>query len=191
MKKLISGIAAALTVLSFSLAVSAASGYIVEPTANDNNSIVLEKGDRTLAALNFYADDDPDSFYFKVLTSLNQCLAAEAFDGQDAYYFDFVVNPSIPATSVPTLAIYNPYLDDDGEPVIKPEKVKIYQVYDDKLVDVTKNFSAQEDSDGKSCFVTATRKPGTYVLAEKSVDSEWIQTKEQAKKSVKKLPVIS
>lgn len=191
MKKLISGIAAALTALSFSLAVSAASGYIIEPTANDNNSIVLEKGDRTLAALNFHADDDPDSFYFKVLTSLNQCLATEAFDGQDAYYFDFVVNPSIPATSVPTLAIYNPYLDDDGEPVIKPEKVKIYQVYDDKLVDVTKNFSAQEDSDGKSCFVTATRKPGTYVLAEKSVDSEWIQTKEQAKKSVKKLPVIS
>lgn len=191
MKKFISGIAAILTALSFSLAASAASGYIVEPTANDNNSFVLEKGDRTLAALSFRADDDPDSFYFKVLTNLNQCLAAEAFEGQDAYYFDFVVNPSIPATSVPTLAIYNPYLDDDGESVIKPEKVKIYQVYDDKLVDVTKNFSAQEDSDGKSCFVTATRKPGTYVLAEKSVDSEWIQTKEQAKKSVKKMPVIS
>ncbi len=191
MKKVVSGITAVLTALSFSLAVSAASGYIIEPTANDNNSIVLEKGDRTLAALNFHADDDPDNFYFKVETNLNQCLAAEAFDGQDAYYFNFVVNPSIPATSVPTLAIYNPYLDDDGEPAVKPEKVKIYQVHDDKLVDVTGNFSAQEDSDGKSCFVTATRKPGTYVLAEKSVDSEWIQTKEQAKKSVKKMPVIS
>ena len=191
MKKFISGIAAVLTALSFSLSVSAASGCIIEPTANDNNSVTLEKGDRTLAALSFRADDDPDSFYFKVLTSLNKCLAAEAFDGQDAYYFEFVINPSIPAASVPTLAIYNPYLDDDGEPAVKPEKVKIYQVYDDKLVDVTKKFSAQEDSDGKSCFVTATRKPGAYVLAEKKVASEWIQTKEQAKKTVKKLPVIN
>jgi hypothetical protein len=71
--------------------VSAASGCIIELYRKRQQLGYFGERGRTLAALSFRADDDPDSFYFKVLTNLNQCLAAQAFDGQDAYYFDFVV----------------------------------------------------------------------------------------------------
>lgn len=81
------------------------------------------------------------------------------------------MNPSIPATSAPTLLLYNRFVDEDGELTVKPGDVTIYQVKKTGLTDVTSSFTATETGDGDPVFAIRTRAPGTYVISAQKVEN--------------------
>ena len=171
MKKLLATLCAAALLLSLSAPALASAGVSVKPRGNEWNSVAWEDGSGTLARVTFKADSDPDSFYSKLSTDWSDCPYEELFSDQDAYLFDFVGSPLLPATSLPTLAIYSPYVDEDGEP-ISGKSISVYRADGGKLRDVTKSFTAGYDGEERPVLLTATRQLGAYILAEKKIDLE-------------------
>ena len=148
---------------------AAASGVVIDPTPSDWNTVSLNSGGKTRAKLTFYADEDPYKFYIAVETNLYKSLFAEYFDDQDAYYVEPIINPGIPAGRKMTYALANPFVDDSGEPLFDPAKVKIYRDTGSRLYDVTSSFTYTTDDSNDGYFIISTRSHGAYILAEKAI----------------------
>ena len=184
MKKWGSALCAAACVLSLGTAAFADAGVVIKPVENEWNSVLWEEGDEPLARITFQADSDPDKFYSKLSTSWSDSAFSSLFADQDAYLFDFVGHPVIPAASLPTLVLYSPFVDEEGEPV--PGKgITVYQVQQDNILkDVTSSFSAGYDGDGLPILGTRTRVLGTYILAEEKLEAgEGLATEPSAPKA--------
>lgn len=170
MKKLLSAAVAAITLIHLSL--PAFAGSIISPQANTNNTLTVGTSNTDRIRISFRADNDPEDFYFGTSTDWDDCAFAALFEGQDAYFYGITINKMIPAVTAPTLYLYNPFVDDDGEPIIPVSQVKIYEMEDGSLSDVTSSFTSVVDEDGNLMFAVRTRVPGSYILAEKAVDLE-------------------
>ena len=160
MKKPISLLLAVLTAAALATTAFASSmGGVVKPNENGDNTVTFE------------ADSDAEKFYVGLSTDWDDCAYGADFYDLDAYLYAFTVNPSIPATSAPTLLLYNRFVDDDGELTVKPGDVTIYQVKKTGLTDVTSSFTATETGDGDPVFAIRTRVPGTYVISAQKVEN--------------------
>ena len=145
-------------------------GVTLKPTKNDDNEIVWYDENDDIAKLTFEGDSSVDNFYPKLSTKWDNATYAEYFADQDAFMFDFISNPTISSTSRPVLTIYDPYYDyENDEVTVDPENVVIYQVVDGELVDVTADWTYDEDDDGEMVYTTKTRQLGTYIFCEASV----------------------
>ena len=134
------------------------------------NVVTFESGSETQAKLQYMADSDPDSFYAGLSTDWDDCAFADVFDDQNAFLYAFEINPSIPSTTVPAIVIYNPF-DADGDAAVNPKDVVFYRVSNGTLEDVSSYFTAGKNDSGDTIFTVRTRTPGTYILAEKAVDT--------------------
>ena len=171
MKKWVATICAAACVLGLGTAAFADAGVVIKPVENEWNSVLWEEGDEPLARITFQADSDPDKFYSKLSTSWSDSAFSSLFADQDAYLFDFVGHPVIPAASLPTLVLYSPFVDEDGEP-LSGKGITVYRVVgDNTLEDVTSSFAAGYDGDGLPILGTRTRVLGTYILAEEKLEA--------------------
>lgn len=129
MKKWISLLLAVLTASALATAAFASSmGGVVKPNENGDNTVTFGNDNVTYAKLSFKADSDAEKFYVELSTDWDDCAYGADFYDLDAYLYAFTVNPSIPATSAPTLLLYNRFVDEDGELTVKPGDVTIYQV---------------------------------------------------------------
>ena len=145
-------------------------GVTLKPTKNDDNEIVWYDENDDIAKLTFEGDSSVDNFFPKLSTKWDNATYAEYFADQDAFIFDFISNPNISSTSRPVLTIYDPYYDyENDEVTVDPENVVIYQVVDGELVDVTADWTYDEDDDGEMVYTTKTRQLGTYIFCEASV----------------------
>ena len=167
MKKILSAVVAAGLALGLSISAFALDGGgIVKPRAGSEVALTIRSGDTKVAGIHFYADNDPDQFYFNVNTDMDDCKFKDLFADQEAYYYEFVV----PSTSLPTVRIFSPYREEvDGGLADRWYRLKIYEVDGDTLTDVSGDFAAMADDDGNYFFDIRTRTPGTYILAEKAV----------------------
>lgn len=142
----------------------------MKPRAGSEVALTIRSGDTKVAGIHFYADNDPDQFYFNVNTDMDDCKFKDLFADQEAYYYEFVVDGRIPSTSLPTVRIFSPYREEvDGGLADRWYRLKIYEVDGDTLTDVSGDFAAMADDDGNYFFDIRTRTPGTYILAEKAV----------------------
>ena len=171
MKKILSAVVAAGLALGVSISAFALDGGgIVKPRAGSEVALTIRSGDTKVAGIHFYADNDPDQFYFNVNTDMDDCKFKDLFADQEAYYYEFVVDGRIPSTSLPTVRIFSPYREEvDGGLADRWYRLKIYEVDGDTLTDVSGDFAAMADDDGNYFFDIRTRTPGTYILAEKAV----------------------
>ncbi len=169
MKKFFCTATALLAAFSLSTAVFA-SGGVVKSVANEMNVVTFESGSETQAKLQYMADSDPDSFYAGLSTDWDDCTFADVFDDQNAFLYAFEITPSIPSTTVPAIVIYNPF-DADGDAAVNPKDVVFYRVSNGTLEDVSSYFTAGKNDSGDTIFTVRTRTPGTYILAEKAVDT--------------------
>lgn len=159
MKKWISLLLAVLTASALATAAFASSmGGVVKPNENGDNTVTFGNDNVTYAKLSFKADSDAEKFYVELSTDWDDCAYGADFYDLDAYLYAFTVNPSIPATSAPTLLLYNRFVDEDGELTVKPGDVTIYQVKKTGLTDVTSSFTATETGDGDPVFAIRTRR---------------------------------
>lgn len=171
MKKILSAVVAAGLALGLSISAFALDGGgIVKPRAGSEVALTIRSGDTKVAGIHFYADNDPDQFYFNVNTDMDDCKFKDLFADQEAYYYEFVVDGRIPSTSLPTVRIFSPYREEvDGGLADRWYRLKIYEVDGDTLTDVSGDFAAMADDDENYFFDIRTRTPGTYILAEKAV----------------------
>ena len=140
----------------------------INPEDNDEN-IFIWGDDR--AALQFYADDDADSFYARLSTKSDVDIYTEYGDpvNADLWFYDFVGNPEIPCTSRAYLTLGIPWDDDDYYP--DPEDCYIYEVDEDGyLIDVTDRFVFSEDDYEIAGWTTRTRVLGTYIVSDTELD---------------------
>jgi hypothetical protein len=125
---------------------------------------------RTLAVLTFRADSDV-SFYCPRLSTVGiPRTTLIIFDHTDAYLFDFVSSPTIPATSRPTLSLYNPFVDDDGDLTVRTNRIHIYEVSGGELEDVTDKFTFERNEDDDYVMTIKTRTLGTYIVSDGEAD---------------------
>lgn len=140
-----------------------------EPTTNDTNTIVW--GDDR-AALKFDASSNADKFYARLSTkSIGEIYQTYGDPvNADLYFYDFVGNPSIPATSRATLTLGVPWDEDDAY-VPNPANAFIYQMNaDGDLIDVTNQFTYSEDEQEISGWSIKTRTLGTYIVSDTELD---------------------
>ena len=144
-------------------------GVVIRPVKNETNTITWENSDRTLARLTFQADSDTDYLCPRLSTRWSNEDYYNFFDDQDAYLFDFVSNPDIPAQTRGTLELYNPFLDRDGDYYRDVRDLYLYQVVDGILKEV--DFDpVLENDDGEEVLRLRTRVLGTYVVCEDPLD---------------------
>ena len=144
-------------------------GVVIRPVKNESNSITWENSDRTLARLTFQADSDTDYLCPRLSTRWSNEDYYNFFDDQDAYLFDFVSNPDIPAQTRGTLELYNPFLARDGDYYRDVRDLYLYQVVDGILKEV--DFDpVMENDDGEEVLRLRTRTLGTYVVCEDPLD---------------------
>lgn len=149
-------------------------GYVVKPVKNEDNSVTWEDEIRTIAWLDFSANSDSNVYFPKLSTKWDNADYAELFVDQDAFIYSFVGTPKISSTSRATLSLYNPYFDEDYQEktgtTVTEEDIVIYEVNaDGELIDVTKEFTFEENEDGVAVFTTKTRVLGTYIAVEKTL----------------------
>ena len=145
-------------------------GVIVKPVKNEINTVTWEDSNRTLAVLTFRADSDVSFYCPRLSTRWNSFDYADYFDDTDAYLFDFVSSPTIPATSRPTLSLYNPFVDDDGDLTIRTSRIHIYEVSGRELKDVTDLFTFERNEDDDYVMTIKTRTLGTYIVSDGKAD---------------------
>ena len=141
----------------------------MDPDKNDTNTLIW--GDDR-AALKFEADDDAKKFYARLSTSNMSDIYAEYGDPVDAdlWFYNFVNNPTVPATSKATLTLGIPW-DDDDDYTPDPENCFIYEVdADGYLVDVTSKFTYSEDDEEIPGWSIRTRQLGTYIVSDTELD---------------------
>ena len=151
----------------------AGDAFVFNPDSNETNMIVwnTENGER--ASLKFDADDDASKFYAKLSIKSNPAIYSEYADpvGADLWFYDFVGNTSIPATSRATLTLGIPWNEDDDYSPASPEDCFIYRLVDGELQDVTKNFTYNSDGDIDG-WSTRTRELGTFIVSDMELDIE-------------------
>ena len=141
----------------------------MDPDANDTNTLIW--GDDR-AALKFEADDDAKKFYARLSTSNMSDIYAEYGDPVDAdlWFYNFVNNPTVPATSKATLTLGIPW-DDDDDYTPDPENCFIYELgADGYLTDVTSKFTYSEDDEEIPGWSIRTRQLGTYIVSDTELD---------------------
>lgn len=145
-------------------------GVIVKPVKNEINTVTWEDSNRTLAVLTFRADSDVSFYCPRLSTRWNSFDYADYFDDTDAYLFDFVSSPTIPATSRPTLSLYNPFVDGDGDLTIRTSRIYIYEVSGRELKDVTDLFTFERNEDDDYVMTIKSRTLGTYIVSDGKAD---------------------
>ncbi|WP_101908391.1 hypothetical protein [Marasmitruncus massiliensis] len=145
-------------------------GVIVKPVKNEINTVTWEDSNRTLAVLTFRADSDVSFYCPRLSTRWNSFDYADYFDDTDAYLFDFVSSPTIPASSRPTLSLYNPFVDDDGDLTVRTSRIRIYEIVDGDLEDVTDLFTFERNEDDDYVMTIKTRTLGTYIVSDGEAD---------------------
>ena len=141
----------------------------MDPSKNDTNTLVW--GDDR-AALTFESDDDARKFYCRLSTSNMSDIYAEYGDPVDAdlWFYNFVNNPTVPATSKATLTLGIPW-DDDDDYTPDPENCFIYELgADGYLTDVTSKFTYSEDDEEIPGWSIRTRQLGTYIVSDTELD---------------------
>lgn len=141
-------------------------GVVVKPVKNEINTVTWEDYNRTLATLSFRADSDVSFYCPRLSTRWNYYDYVDYFDDTDAYVFDFVDSPTIPATTRPTLSLYNPFVDEDGDLTVRTSRIHIYEVDDGELEDVTDDFRFERNDDDDYVMTIKTRTLGTYIVSE-------------------------
>lgn len=164
MKKIGSICMALLLAASMNVTVFAASGRVIDPIPNEDNTVTFETGNETLAQLYFKADSDPSKFYVDLTTSWSESKFEKEFASMDAYLYAFKIGEGISARTTPTIYIYSPY-DDDVE-----EKGYIYEEKNGKLYDVTDSFNLAYNSGGQTIYACRTATPGCYILSQQALD---------------------
>lgn len=145
-------------------------GVVVKPVKNEINTVTWEDSNRTLAVLTFRADSDVSFYCPRLSTRWNSFDYADYFDDSDAYLFDFVSSPTIPAATRPTLSLYNPFVDDDGDLTVRTNRIHIYEVSDRELKDVTDLFTFDKNEDDDYVMTIKTRTLGTYIVSDGEAD---------------------
>lgn len=145
-------------------------GVIVKPVKNEINTVTWEDSNRTLAVLTFRADSDVSFYCPRLSTRWNSSDYADYFDNIDAYLFNFVSSPTIPAASRPTLSLYNPFVDDNGDLTVRTSRIHIYEIVDGELEDVTDAFSFERNEDDDYVMTIKTRTLGTYIVSDGEAD---------------------
>ncbi|MBE6904739.1 MAG: hypothetical protein E7476_00465 [Ruminococcaceae bacterium] len=145
-------------------------GVIVKPVKNEINTVTWEDSNRTLAVLTFRADSDVSFYCPRLSTRWNSFDYTDYFDDTDAYLFDFVSSPTIPASSRPTLSLYNPFVDDDGDLTVRTSRIRIYEIVDGELEDVTDAFTFERNEDDDYVMTIKTRTLGTYIVSDGEAD---------------------
>ena len=141
----------------------------MDPDKNETNTLVW--GDDR-AALKFDSDDDARKFYARLSTSNMSDIYAEYGDPVDAdlWFYNFVNNPTVPATSKATLTLGIPW-DDDDDYTPDPENCFIYELgADGYLTDVTSKFTYSEDDEEIPGWSIRTRQLGTYIVSDTELD---------------------
>ncbi|WP_101908373.1 hypothetical protein [Marasmitruncus massiliensis] len=147
-----------------------------DPDDNEDNTLVW--GDDR-AALYFEANDDASKFYARLQTKSDSEIYSTYGDpvNADLWFFDFVGNPTVPATSRATLTLGIPW-DEDDDYTPNPEDCFIYEKdADGNLIDVTSQFTYDEDNDGTTeipGWSIKTRTLGTYVISDTELDLDVI-----------------
>lgn len=101
-------------------------------------------------------------------TSNMSDIYAEYGDPVDAdlWFYNFVNNPTVPATSKATLTLGIPW-DDDDDYTPDPENCFIYELgADGYLTDVTSKFTYSEDDEEIPGWSIRTRQLGTYIVSD-------------------------
>ncbi|MBC8584902.1 hypothetical protein [Youxingia wuxianensis] len=139
-------------------------GIVIVPTENEKNIVTWSNnnGD-VLATLTFKADSNPSAFYPKLRTKLEAGLR-KTFDNYDVYVRNFVGSSTIDSTSRAVLDLNNPFIDEDGEETVSPNKIQIYQVVDGKIAKVTSLFEYTTNDNDEPVFRTRVRTLGHYII---------------------------
>lgn len=146
-------------------------GVVIKPVKNERNIVTWENADGPVAAMTFIADSDADYYCPRLSTRWNDADYLDYFHDVDAYIFDFVDNPRIPATTRPTLSLYNPFVDEDGDLTVRESRIHIYEVDSDgELVDKTHLFNFGENDDGDRVLTIRTFTLGTYIVSDGKAD---------------------
>lgn len=144
-------------------------GFYFSPEKNETNTLIW--GDNR-ASLRFDADNDASKFYARLSTKTDASIYAEYGDpvNADLWFYDFVGNPTVPATSRATLTLgYAWDIDDEYAP--NPNDCFIYQKdADGFLTDVTDQFVYSEDAEDIEGWSIKTRVLGTYIISDTELD---------------------
>lgn len=125
-------------------------GVVIKPVKNERNIVTWENADGPVASMTFLADSDADYYCPRLSTRWNDADYLDYFHDVDAYLFDFVDNPRVPAATRPTLSLYNPFVDEDGDLTVRESRIHVYEVDGDgELVDKTHLFNFGENDDGR------------------------------------------
>lgn len=146
-------------------------GVVIRPEKNERNTVTWETSGGDPVARMVFTADSSASFYSPQLTTKLDSKADyyDYFIDRDAYMFNFVGNPRIPATTRVSLSLYNPFRDRDGEVSKHARNLYVYQLVDGELTNVTDKFTPDENDDGYEVLTTRTITLGTYIVTDRSV----------------------
>ena len=141
-------------------------GLMVKPSKNDGNEITWENDGGTIARATFLGDSDPGKFYAKLSTRWDSGILDGRFADTDACVYAFSGKPTMTGVTRVKLELANPFVGRDGEELIDPEEIRIYQLIDeDTLEDVTAEFRYTGNDGGDLMFTAKDRTFGTYVFS--------------------------
>lgn len=146
-------------------------GVVIKPVKNERNIVTWENADGPVASMTFLADSDADYYCPRLSTRWNDADYLDYFHDVDAYLFDFVDNPRVPAATRPTLFLYNPFVDEDGDLTVRESRIHVYEVDGDgELIDKTHLFNFGENDDGDQVLSIRTFTLGTYIVSDGKAD---------------------
>ena len=142
-------------------------GKYYKPQKNEENEVLWEDENNTIATLSFTSDSDVAAYYPKLSTKWDNVKYAELFADQDAFVRQWVGTPSISSTSRAVLELNVPYIDDDDELTVDEDSILVYEeTADGELVDITSKGTFGWNDDDEYVFTLKTRTLGTYIFAE-------------------------
>ena len=140
-------------------------GVVIKPVKNERNTVTWENNNDTIARMTFTADSETE-YYCPRLSTKWDSRYNNLFKNVDAYLFDFVGNPRIPATTRATVELFNPFVNRDGDLTVSLSKIRVYEVNaDGDLINRTDEFTIGENEDGDQVLTFRTRTLGTYIVA--------------------------
>ncbi|WP_432354525.1 hypothetical protein [Anaerotruncus rubiinfantis] len=145
-------------------------GEMFKPVKNEENTVLWEDENETLATLTFDADSSVVKYFPKLSTKWDNSKYAELFNDQDAFIRGWVGTPSISSTSRAQLDLNVPYIDEDDELTVDEDAIVVYEeTADGELVDITSKGTFLWNDDDEFVFRLKTRTLGTYIFAEAPV----------------------
>lgn len=145
-------------------------GVVIRPVKNERNLVTWENADGPVASMTFLADSDAGCYCPRLSTRWNDADYLDYFHDVDAYLFDFVDNPRVPAATRPTLSLRNPFSDGDGGLTVRESRIHVYGVEGGELVDKTHLFSFGENDGGDRVLSIRTFTLGTYIVSDGKAD---------------------